>query len=55
MRTISIDFDVLFFEETCRTLSKIYHLGASLVVQWLRLYFPMQRVQVQPLVRKLRF
>ena len=65
MRTTSTDvgvlffvfffFGVLFFEESCRTMSNIYHLRASLVAQWLRLCFPARRVRVQPLVRKLRF
>ena len=30
------------------------HLGPSLVVQWLRLHLPMQRVWAGPLVRELR-
>ena len=35
-------------------MSKTHILGTSLAVQWLRLRFPMQGVQVQTLVRELR-
>ena len=35
-------------------LSEISQTGTSLVVQWLRIHLPMQRMQVQSLVRELR-
>ena len=50
---LSARFQRLF--KFARTISKIYHLGVSRAVQWLGLHLPMQRVQVQSLVRKLRF
>ena len=34
---------------------KMLNIGTSLVVQWLRLHLPLQRVQVQSLVGELRF
>ena len=33
---------------------KLQKFGTSLVVQWLSVYLPMQRTQVQTLVRELR-
>ena len=40
---------------SCRFLNvRIVHLGTSLVVQWLRLYFPRQGVWVRSLIGELR-
>ena len=40
--------------QQARVVFKIQLLGTSLVVQWLRLRLPMQRVEVQSLVTELR-
>ena len=37
-----------------RGILKMLTVGASLVVQWIKLCLPMQRVKVQSLVRELR-